>query len=466
MKGTMHALVKAQPARGFELREVPVPPIGSNDVLIQTRAASICGTDLHIYNWDPWAQNRMKPPLIVGHEFCGDVLEAGSDVTTVKVGDFVSAESHIVDNTCDLCRTGNAHICRNTKIIGVDRDGCFADYVALPAVNAWVNPPTMPTDIAVLQENFGNAVHTALATPVVSRKVLVTGCGPVGLMTIAVARAAGARSIYASDISAYRLALAKKMGADVAINVKEQDLVSVVLDGTQGEGVDVLFEMSGAPSAIRDGFTLLKAGGAAVLLGLPSRPLEFDLANLVIMKGVTLFGMRQHARALAAFRRARSLKPGWPELENYIGSCHRVRGELDEAGRAFEAALEADERNSNALFGLGALDMARGDLPAAERYLLRAADLDPDNPFLRYRLGRLRVLQDRTSEAAAEFERAVALRPVYPRAHYNLALAYERLGRHAEAERALATFRDQERAERAVRRPPPEFKFAIPEDEE
>lgn len=183
-------------------------------------------------------------------------------------------------------------------------------------------------------------------------------------------------------------------------------------------------------------------------------------------EGVTLFGMRQHARALAAFRRARSLKPGWPELENYIGSCHRVRGELDEAGRAFEAALEADGRNSNALFGLGAVEMARGDLPAAERYLLRAADLDPDNPFLRYRLGRLRVLQDRTSEAAAEFERAVALRPVYPRAHYNLALAYQRLGRHAEAERALATFRDQERAERAVRRPPPEFKFAIPEDEE
>ena len=183
-------------------------------------------------------------------------------------------------------------------------------------------------------------------------------------------------------------------------------------------------------------------------------------------EGVTLFGMRQHARALAAFRRARSLKPGWPELENYIGSCHRLRGELDEAGRAFEAALEADERNSNALFGLGAVEMARGNLPGAERNLLRAADLDPDNPYLRYRLGRLRVLQDRTTEAAAQFERAVGLRPVYPRAHYNLALAYQRLGRHAEAEREMATFRDQEHDERAARRPAPEFKFAIPEDDE
>jgi tetratricopeptide (TPR) repeat protein len=183
-------------------------------------------------------------------------------------------------------------------------------------------------------------------------------------------------------------------------------------------------------------------------------------------EGVTLFGMRQHARALVAFRRAHSLKPGWPELENYIGSCHRVRGELDEARRAFQAALDTDARNSNALFGLGAVEMARGDLPAAERYLLRAAELDPDNPFLRYRLGRLRVLQDRTSEAAAEFERAIALRPVYPRAHYNLALAYQRLGRHADAERALATFRAQDRSERAARRPAPEFKFAIPEDEE
>ena len=291
MNGKMFAVVKAQPARDLELREVPIPQIGLNDVLIKTRAASICGTDLHIYNWDPWAQGRLKPPLIVGHEFCGDVVEVGGEVTTVKVGDFVSAESHIVDNTCDLCRTGDGHICRNTKIIGVDRDGCFAEFIALPATNAWVNPPDMPTDIAVLQENFGNAVHTALATPVVSRKVLVTGCGPVGLMTIAVARAAGARAIFASDISDYRLALAKKMGAAVTVNVKEQDLIATVRDATQNEGVDVLFEMSGAPSALRDGFALLKAGGAAALLGLPSRPLEFDLANLVIMKGVTVLGI-------------------------------------------------------------------------------------------------------------------------------------------------------------------------------
>lgn len=291
MIGSMKAVVKAQPGPGLELRQVPIPQLGLNDVLIKTRAASICGTDLHIFNWDPWAAGRLKPPLVVGHEFCGDVVAIGDEVTTVKVGDFVSAESHIVDNTCDLCLTGNGHICRDTRIIGVDRDGCFADYIALPARNAWVNPPDMPTEIAVLQENFGNAVHTALSTPVVSRKVLVTGCGPVGLMTIAVARAAGARAIFASDISEYRLALATKMGAATAINVKEKDLVATVREATQNEGVDVLFEMSGAPSAIRDGFALLKAGGAAALLGLPSRPLEFDLANLVIMKGVTVLGI-------------------------------------------------------------------------------------------------------------------------------------------------------------------------------
>lgn len=291
MPNTMKAIVKARPGPGLELREMPIPEMGARDVLIKTRAMSICGTDLHIFNWDPWAANRLRPPLIVGHEFCGDIIAAGNQVTEVKVGDFVSAESHIIDNTCDLCRTGNGHICRNTKIIGVDRDGCFADYVAMPAQNVWIDPPDMPPEIAALQENFGNAVHTALATPVVARKILVTGCGPVGLMTILVAIAAGARSIYATDVSDYRLRLAKNLGATLTINARTENVPEVIHDATDGEGVDVLLEMSGAPSAIRDGFIALKKGGAAALLGLPGKAFEFDFDELLILKGITVFGI-------------------------------------------------------------------------------------------------------------------------------------------------------------------------------
>ncbi|MBI3732847.1 MAG: zinc-binding dehydrogenase [Chloroflexi bacterium] len=212
-------------------------------------------------------------------------------MTTVGVGDFISAESHIVCGVCDLCRTGNGHICRNTRIIGVDRDGCWADYIAIPATNAWVNPPEMPVDFAVLQENLGNAVHTAFAADLRAKKVLVTGCGPVGLMTIAVAKAIGARSIYATDISAYRLNIAQRVGADIICNARTDNVSEVIREATRGEGVDVLLEMSGAPAAIRQGFDLLKYGGSAALLGLPNAPFEFDLANLVIFKGATIYGI-------------------------------------------------------------------------------------------------------------------------------------------------------------------------------
>ncbi|GIL14950.1 MAG: L-threonine 3-dehydrogenase [Chloroflexota bacterium] len=338
MQGLMQAVVKSAAGPGFTLAQVPIPQIGPHDILLRTRATSICGTDIHIYNWDTWAANRIKPPIIIGHEFCGDVIEIGAQVTEVKVGDFISAESHIVDHTCDLCRTGMAHICRNTQIIGVDRDGSFAEYVALPAANAWHNPPNMPSEIAALEENFGNAVHTALETPVVARKVLVTGCGPVGVMTIAVTKAAGARSIYASDISEYRLGLAKKMGADIAINPSREDLREIILKDTNGEGVDVLLEMSGAPSAIRDGLHLLKAGGHAVLLGLPSKPFEFDLANLVIMKGITLHGIAGRKLWETWYEIRGLLRSGTVNLEPVI--THRFK--LEEFQKAFETMMSGD----------------------------------------------------------------------------------------------------------------------------
>lgn len=338
MPSMMKAVVKTHAGPGFELCEVPVPEIGPKDILLRTRATSICGTDIHIYNWDTWAANRIKPPVIIGHEFCGDVVEIGAQVTEVKVGDFISAESHIVDHTCDLCRTGMAHICRNTQIIGVDRDGSFAEYVALPAANAWHNPPNMPPEIAALEENFGNAVHTALETPVVARKILVTGCGPVGVMTIAVTKAAGARAIYASDISDYRLNLAKKMGADISINPAHENLQQIVLDATNGEGVDVLLEMSGAPTAIRDGLTLLKAGGHAVLLGLPSKPFEFDLANLVIMKGITVHGIAGRKLWETWYEIRGLLRSGAVNLEPVI--THRFK--LEEFQKAFETMMSGD----------------------------------------------------------------------------------------------------------------------------
>jgi len=338
MSEMMKAVVKTHAGPGFEMCEVPIPQIGATDILIRTRATSICGTDVHIYNWDPWAANRIKPPVIIGHEFCGDVVEIGSQVTDVAVGDFISAESHIVDNTCDLCRTGMAHICRNTQIIGVDRDGSFAEFVAIPAANAWHNPPNMSPEIAALEENFGNAVHTALEAPVVARKILVTGCGPVGVMTIAVTKAAGARSIYASDISDYRLELARKMGADMTLNPKRDNVVETVLEATNGEGVDVLLEMSGAQTAIRDGLQLLKAGGHAVLLGLPPKPFELDLGNLVIMKGITLHGIAGRKLWETWYEIRGLLRSGAVNLEPVI--THRFR--LYEFEKAFQTMMSGE----------------------------------------------------------------------------------------------------------------------------
>jgi threonine 3-dehydrogenase len=291
MSKTMKAIIKPEQAPGLALGEVPVPKIGPHEALIKVRATSICGTDLHIYKWDEWARKRIRPPLVVGHEFCGHVAAVGRDVTEVKEGDFVSAESHITCGHCAQCRTGNGHICQNTRIIGVDRDGCWAEYIAMPAYNLWLNPPDMAPEIASLLENFGNAVHTAFATDLTARRVLITGCGPVGLMTVAVAKAAGAGAIYATDISPYRLRLAQQLGATHALNVAEVDVVDAIRQSTGGDGVDVLLEMSGAQSAIDQGFRALRDGGTAALLGLAPGTIGFDINNAIIFKGATVYGI-------------------------------------------------------------------------------------------------------------------------------------------------------------------------------
>lgn len=287
----MKAVIKPAPQPGLELVELPVPAIGRGEVLVRVRAASICGTDLHIYRWDEWAQGRIKPPLIVGHEITGEVAAVAPDVTSVAVGAPVSLESHVVCHECFYCRTGREHICENTQIIGVDRNGGFAEYIAIPAQNVWPNSADLPLRIAVLEENFGNAVHTAMAQDCSSKYVLVTGCGPVGIMAIAVAKAVGARKVFATDISDYRLAMAARAGADLTLNVSEVDVVKAVLEATCDEGVDVLLEMSGAPSAIDQGFTVLKPGGEAALLGLTSGPFTFDLNQHIVFKGATVRGI-------------------------------------------------------------------------------------------------------------------------------------------------------------------------------
>jgi threonine 3-dehydrogenase len=271
--------------------DIPIPDYGPGDVLIEVLATSICGTDLHILEWEQWAADHVVTPVTVGHELSGTVVARGNDVTEPEVGQLVSVESHVIDNTCTWCRTGQGHLCPNTELLGVHRDGAFAEYVVVPAQNAWVDPPDMSLSIASLQENFGNAVHVASVPEIAGRKVLVTGSGPVGLMSIAVAKARGARAVIATDISDYRLELAMNVGATLVLNPSKDDMAKVISDATRGEGVDVLFEMSGAPAAIEAGFAALKPGGEAALLGLTSKQIEFNLDDNIIFKGATVYGI-------------------------------------------------------------------------------------------------------------------------------------------------------------------------------
>jgi threonine 3-dehydrogenase len=244
MQSNMLAVVKPKSAPGAEIREVKVPAFGARDVLVKVKVASICGTDLHIYNWDRWAQNRIHPPLIPGHEFCGEVAAFGDEVTSVKEGDFVSAEMHVACGKCLLCRTGEAHICQNVKIIGVDADGAFAEYVVIPESNIWKLDPAIPLDYASILDPLGNAVHTVLAGEIAAKTVAITGCGPIGLFAIAVARAVGATSVFAIEVNEHRRKIAHEMKADYVLDPSKEDAKTIVLEATGGLGVDVVLEMA------------------------------------------------------------------------------------------------------------------------------------------------------------------------------------------------------------------------------
>src|SRR5271165_4939219 len=287
MPTTMQALRKVRAAKGLEITHVPVPAIGATDALVRVSAASICGTDLHIYGWDRWSQGRIKPPVTLGHEFCGVVERVGGDVTAVKAGDFVSAEMHVNCGHCHQCRLGEAHICQNLRIIGIDQDGAFAEFVKIPASNIWKLDPAIPEHYGAILDPLGNAVHTVLAGPIAGQTVLVTGCGPIGLMSIAVAKACGSSTVFATETNEHRRSMAREMGADMVLHPGEGDPASRIRSATDGTGVDVLLEMSGNPVAIRQGFQALRAGGRASLLGIPTENVPLDLVKDVIFKGAT-----------------------------------------------------------------------------------------------------------------------------------------------------------------------------------
>lgn len=288
---TMQALVKVVPAAGAELREVAVPDVGLSDVLVKVSAVSICGTDLHIYEWDPWARGRFIPPMTFGHEFCGDVVQIGSTVENVELGAYVTAETHIACHDCYECRHGLQHICRRVQIIGVDRPGAFAQYVSVPSQNIWVTDRRFPPEIATIQEPMGNAVHTALAAPIAGASVAVFGAGPIGLFAVPIARASGAAKVITIEPSAFRLDLARTMGSDVMIDPVRENVVQRILEETEGQGVDVVLEMSGNASAISQALQALRFGGHVSLLGIPSQAVEIDLADGVIFKGATIRGI-------------------------------------------------------------------------------------------------------------------------------------------------------------------------------
>ena len=318
MSKLMSAVVKSEPKAGVEIREVPVPAIAPADVLVKVKVASICGTDLHIYNWDPWAQGRIAPPLIPGHEFCGHVAAIGSEVTSVKEGDFVSAEMHVACAKCLQCRTGQGHICQNVKIIGIDRDGAFADYVVIPESNIWKLDPAIPHEYASILDPLGNAVHAALSGDLAAKTVAITGCGPIGLFAIAVARACGAAQVFAIEVNEYRRNIARQMNADLVLDPATEDVRAIVRQHTGGYGVDVLLEMAGHKDAVKLGFDILRTGGRVSLLGIPARPLELDLARDIIFKGATVLGINGRRMFETWYQMTALLKAGKLELHPVI----------------------------------------------------------------------------------------------------------------------------------------------------
>jgi threonine 3-dehydrogenase len=286
----MKALVKRKTEPGLWLEDVPRPEVGINDVLIQVDRTGICGTDVHIYKWDDWARKTIPVPMVVGHEFVGEIVAVGSNVVDFHPGEVVSGEGHVVCGRCRNCLAGRRHLCKDTKGIGVNRPGAFAEYIALPMTNVWHHDPSINRDVAAIFDPFGNAVHTALSFPVLGEDVLITGAGPIGIMAAAVVRHAGARHVVVTDVNPYRLELVRKMGATLAVDVRQEGIAAAQKKLGMKEGFDVGLEMSGNPSAFRDMLANMCHGGKIAMLGIPEREMAIDW-NLVVFNMLTIKGV-------------------------------------------------------------------------------------------------------------------------------------------------------------------------------
>ncbi|MBN6361304.1 MULTISPECIES: L-threonine 3-dehydrogenase [Providencia] len=286
----MKALSKLKAEPGIWMTDVPKPELGHNDVMIKIRKTAICGTDVHIYNWDEWSQKTIPVPMVVGHEYIGEIVAIGQEVKGFKIGDRVSGEGHITCGHCRNCRGGRTHLCRNTIGVGVNREGCFAEYLVIPAFNAFKIPDNIPDEIAAIFDPFGNAVHTALSFDLVGEDVLVSGAGPIGIMAAAVCRHVGARHVVITDVNDYRLELAKKMGVSRAVNVSRENLKDVMNELGMKEGFDVALEVSGAPAAFQTMLDTMNHGGRIALLGIPPSSMATDWSQ-VIFKGLFIKGI-------------------------------------------------------------------------------------------------------------------------------------------------------------------------------
>ena len=326
----MKALSKLRPEPGIWLTDVPEPEVGHNDILIKIRKTAICGTDVHIYNWDEWSQKTIPAPMVVGHEYAGEIVAVGQEVQGYKIGDRVSGEGHITCGHCRNCRAGRRHLCRNTIGVGVNRPGCFAEYLSLPAVNAFKLPDNISDDLAAVFDPFGNAVHTALSFDLVGEDVLITGAGPIGVMAAAVCRHVGARHVVITDVNDYRLDLARKMGVTRAVRADKEDLHDIMRELHMIEGFDVGLEMSGAAGAFRSMLEVMNHGGKAALLGIPPSDTAIDW-NQVIFKGLFIKGIYGREMFETWYKMAALLQSGLD-----INSIITHRFKADDFQKGFE----------------------------------------------------------------------------------------------------------------------------------
>ena len=326
----MKALVKAEATPGIWMRDIEAPRVGHNDVLIRMKKTAICGTDIHIYNWDAWAQKTIPVPMQVGHEYCGEIVEVGSEVVGFAAGDRVSGEGHITCGHCRNCRAGRRHLCRNTVGVGVNRPGCFAEYMVLPATNVFKLPAEISDEIASVLDPLGNATHAALSFDLVGEDVLITGAGPIGIMAVAIARHVGARHIVITDVNDYRLELARRMGASRALNVARESVAGAMQDLGMQEGFDVGLEMSGNPTAFRDLLKAMHHGGRVAVLGIPPSDVAIDW-NEVIFKGLVIKGIYGREMFETWYKMASMLQSGL-DISPII--THRFA--IDDYQRAFE----------------------------------------------------------------------------------------------------------------------------------